>query len=137
MNEKQKKIFHRILEDNNIKGSPIQFIQRRNLNEFKYFEIERINPTHRIKLYGVYKNNNKKKDVTKRLIEAGEIIIGFTTITANMQLLQQYSDLIFLTLTMYIFNCYLFYFFGNFKIWGKQIDNLIKRIYETINPTTT
>jgi hypothetical protein len=130
MNKEQKKIFDRILEDHQIKGENIQFIQHRNLNEFKYFQIERINPTHRIKLYGILKNNNKKKDVTKRLIDAGEIIIGMVTITANMQILTQYSDLLFLIFSMYILNCFLFYYFGRFKIWGvKKITSILYPLY--------
>jgi hypothetical protein len=118
MDSKQKRIFKNILLENELPtNKKIRFKQYRNLKEFKYFQIERINPTHIIQLYGVLKNNNVKKKTSKTLINAGEIIIGMTTIAINMQILLLYTDLILLILSMYIINCFLFYWFGRFKPW--------------------
>lgn len=134
--KKQRKIFDNLLEHYDIKGEKIVFIQHRNLKEFRFFRIERINPTHRIKLYGILKDGNKKKEVSKQLIEAGEIIIGLTTITLNLQILSMYLDTIMLVLSMYFLNCILFYHFGKFKIWGKHIDQLLNYTYEKIKKPT-
>lgn len=129
MNKNNKKILNDLLDYYGLKGD-ITFIQHRNLKEFRHFKIERINPNHRIKLYGILKDSNKKKEVSKQLIEAGEILIGVTTITANLQILIQYSDLILLILSCYILNCFLFYFFGRFKLWGiKKLEYLLSPLY--------
>ena len=74
MDYKQKKIFNKILEKFKL-SSKNKFIQHRNLKEFKYFEIERINPNHRIFLYGRLKKQYAKHKGSLHLIKVGEIII--------------------------------------------------------------
>lgn len=123
MDKKQDKIFQNILEKNELPHKNITFKQYRNLREFKYFQIEKINPNHIIKLYGTLKNKNKKRDTSKNLITVGEIIIGFTTIGLNLKIITIYSDQLLLILSIYIINCFLFYWFGRMKPWLKIFDN--------------
>jgi hypothetical protein len=139
MDKKQDKILNDILEKNELPHKNIKFKQYRNLREFKYFQIERINPNHIIKLYGTLKNKHKKRETSRNLITVGEIIIGATTLSLNIQILFIYTDIILLTLSMYIINCFLFYWFGRFKPWLKIFDKwfnygktLIKK--DNINP---
>jgi hypothetical protein len=75
MDFRQKRIFKTICEHNNIKGEHIIFKQFRNLKEFKFFKIERINPNHRIKLYGQPKGKHIKDGHYNKFINVGEILI--------------------------------------------------------------
>ena len=74
MDDKQKHIFRRILDKNSLPHENV-FMQYRNLKEFKSFFIERINPTHRIELYGRLKRSNVKDNNFNKAIKAGEILI--------------------------------------------------------------
>lgn len=130
MNSKQHTILRKILEKYELpQENKIIFKQHRNLNEFRYFSIEKINPNHRIRLYGTLKKNNKKNKTTRSLINVGEILIGFTTILLNLKILSIYSDIILLYLSSYIICAFFFYFFGGIKIWTKNIDIIIQKIY--------
>jgi hypothetical protein len=124
MDKKQTLILDKILDKNDL-PDPIKFKQYRNLNEFKYFVIEKINPNHRIFLYGILKNNNKKKDTSKSFIKAGEIIIVITSFFGNVSLFYDNIDLISLVFSMFCLNCFMFYFFGNFNILKilKEVKN--------------
>jgi len=117
MDYRQQHIFNNILEKNHIKNENIKFKQYRNLKEFKYFIIERVNPNHKIKIYGVLKNNDKKKNNSKHFINVGEITIGIITIYCNLKILADNIDFICLLFCMYFLNCFLFYWFGKLKIW--------------------
>ena len=81
MDYKQQHIFRRILDKNSLPHENV-FIQHRNLKEFKSFFIERINPNHRIELYGRLKRSNVKDHNFNKAIKAGEILIcmGFLMI---------------------------------------------------------
>jgi hypothetical protein len=126
MDIKQIRIFDKLLEKYKLKSDKIVFIQHRNLKEFRYFKIERINPTHRIILYGSLKNSNKKKGTARELIKVGEILLSVTGIGLNLNILYIYSDFILLCLSMYIINVMFFYIFGNINLIG----GLIKRLQE-------
>ena len=87
MDNKQKRIFNRILEKNNLPRDNT-FIQHRNLKEFKSFFIERVNPTHRIFLYGRPKKKYVYDCHYDKSIKAGEILLcmglGFIVDTSFM-----------------------------------------------------
>ena len=87
MDNKQKHIFRQILDKNSLPHENV-FIQHRNLKEFKSFFVERINPTHRIELYGRLKRNNVKDRNFNKAIKAGEILIcmGFLMISNTWML---------------------------------------------------
>ena len=76
MDYKQNKIFKDILEKYSLPDTA-KLIQYRNLKEFKYFDIERINPNHIIELYGKMKNYY----VNKNRIHVGRIIIPYICLT--------------------------------------------------------
>lgn len=76
MDYKQKKIFKNICDKYNLKGNKIVLVQHRNLKEFRHFIIERINPNHKIKLYGLFKKKYVKSGCNNRIINVGEIIIS-------------------------------------------------------------
>jgi hypothetical protein len=115
MNQKQVTILNNILEIFEL-PKPKTFVQHRNLNEFKYFKIERINPNHRIHLYGILKNNNKKKETTKALIKVGELLFISGCLLSNFQIIYENSNLIMLIFSMFFMNCFIFYLFGNINI---------------------
>ena len=116
MDKKQVKIFHEILDKFKLPYKNIIFIQHRNLKEFKYFNIERINPTHRIILYGSLKNNNKKKETTKQLLKVGEIIIGIFTFFIQINMVIQYINLITIIFSMYLISGLFFILFDNLTL---------------------
>ncbi len=75
MDYKQKQILKNIYDDNDISGEKIVFKQYRNLKEFRYFLLERINPTHKITLYGRLKHKYVKDNHYNKFINVGEIFI--------------------------------------------------------------
>jgi hypothetical protein len=84
MDYKQKKIYHNICKNNNI---PIdsKFKQFRNLLEFRFFRVERVNPNHHIIIYGKLKHKQVKDNYYNKYIRVGEIFItsGFIFYTLN------------------------------------------------------
>lgn len=128
MDKKQNTILDKILDANNL-PDPSIFIQHRNLNEFKYFKIEKINPTHRIILYGSLKNGNKKKETSKSLIKAGEIIIVIGAIGIDFKLLYSNINLVSLVFSMFSLNVFLFYVFGNVNILRRAYDSWNRRFH--------
>ena len=116
MDKKQYTIFLQILDKFNLHSNKIKFIQHRNLKEFKYFEIEKINPNHKIKLYGRLKNNTNKHHKSKKLIDVGEIIIGFNTLFLSINILFKNIDLICIILNMYFINVLFFYLFAKINL---------------------
>lgn len=128
MDKKQTTILDKVLDDNKL-PDPTIFIQHRNLREFKYFKIEKINPTHRIILYGSLKNGNKKKHTSKSMIKAGEIIIVISSILVDFKLFYANIDFISLLFAMFSLNVFLFYIFGNVNILSEFYDSWNRRIY--------
>jgi len=125
MDRKQHTIYLQILDKFNLHGDKIQFIQHRNLREFKYFDIERLNPNHKIKLFGRLKNNVSPHNKSKKMIEVGEIIIGLNTICLSFNIILQNIDIICLILNMYFINVVFFYIFGKINImrWPKLLTH--------------
>lgn len=74
MDKKQQQIFYRLCDNFKLYGKKT-FIQYRNLSEFKHFEIEKINPDHRIKLYGILRREKVKDRRYNKLVNVGEILI--------------------------------------------------------------
>lgn len=128
MDKKQSSIFYSILDKFRLPHRNIIFIQHRNLNEFKYFTIEKINPTHRIILYGTLKNNNKKKDISRTYIKVGEIIIGMNTLFLNIKIILNNPDIICISLCMFFINCLFFYLFMDVNILRYISNEFIKKI---------
>ena len=128
MDRKQTLILDKVLDKYELPDYTT-FKQYRNLKEFKYFVIEKINPTHRIFLYGVLKNNNKKKDTSKSFIKAGEIIIVISSLSCNMQMFYENINLISLIFSMFCLNSFLFYIFGNLNIIRGIYDYRNRRFY--------
>lgn len=82
MDKKQSKIWSEIKEKFGF-DDKAKLIQYRNLREFRYFTIERINPNHIIELYGKLKNGNPKKEVCLN-IHVGKIIIPYMSLIIFM-----------------------------------------------------
>jgi hypothetical protein len=75
MDIKQKQIFNRICDKYELPHNN-KFIQHRNLKEFRYFFIERINPNHRILLFGKFKKSmSKSNHFPNKIIKVGEIFL--------------------------------------------------------------
>lgn len=128
MDRKQILIYDKIIEENFL-IKPKLFIQHRNLKEFKYFIIEKINPTHRLFVYGVLKNNNKKKEISKHYIKVGEIILITTGIFGNIHLFYENLDFISIVFSMFSLNIFMFYLFGNINILRSLYDNWNRRFF--------
>lgn len=124
MNNKEISIYEKILDKFDLEN-PKTFIQHRNLNEFKNFQIERVNPTHRIILYGMLKNNSIKRNVSKTLIKVGEILLISGALLCDFNLILSNIDLIALIFSMFFLYCFLFYLFGN--------TNILRGIYDYRN----
>ena len=132
MDKKQTKIFNDILDKFKLKHQNISFIQHRNLKEFKYFNIEKVNPTHRIILYGSLKNNNKKKETTKSLLKVGEIIIGMFTFFININIVIQYINLITLLISIYSISGLFFVLFGELTLKEVFLFHQIKLFVKNV-----
>jgi len=79
MDKKQATIFKNLCERFNILfGSKCVFIQHRNLNEFRNFSIERINPNHKILLYGRLKRKHIHDGCTNKIIRVGEFLLSYS-----------------------------------------------------------
>jgi hypothetical protein len=74
MNKQQVKIYDKILDKYDLPYDNT-FIQHRNLKEFRYFFIERINPNHRILLFGKFKKDYVRNKDKNRIIKVGEILL--------------------------------------------------------------
>jgi len=107
----------------------IKFIQFRNLREFKYFTIERINPTHRIILFGKLKNNKCKNHVPKGFIKVGEIIIPCITLFFNLQLIVDYINIICLFFNLFFVFNILFYYSINLNFLKVLYVNWNRRFF--------
>ena len=82
MDKKQLHILNNIYKKFNLKGNK-KFIQHRNLKEFRYFFIEKINPNHKIILYGKLRKQYVNDKCHNRIINVGEIIIYSCLITLD------------------------------------------------------
>jgi len=127
MDKKQTKILLNIYENFAISKNA-HFIQHRNLKEFKYFNIEKINPTHKIFVYGSLKNNHQKKETSRSLIKVGEIIISSVFTLFNFHLFLVHFNFICLIFSMFFLSCFLFYWFGNYNILRGIYDYWNRRI---------
>lgn len=121
MNHKQFVVLMNIFEKFDIPKNA-HFIQHRNLNEFRYFKIEKINPTHRIFLYGNLKKSNHKFQTSRNLIKVGEIIISSVYALFNFSLLINNFNFICMIFSLFFVSCWLFYWFGN--------RNILKGLYD-------
>jgi hypothetical protein len=77
MDNKQNVIFAKICDKFKLPYKNT-FIQHRNLKEFRYFFIERVNPTHRILLYGKLKKNYINDNYPNKIIKVGEILLSYS-----------------------------------------------------------
>lgn len=101
----------------------------RNTKEFKYFQLERINPNHKILLWGILKKKYRKTKFTSRVL-AGRIQIPliafiFSTIYIDVNL-----TILILNVLCSILCAYCLFIFPVFGL-NKSI-NFIQKIY-TIN----
>lgn len=87
LDKKQNYIFHKILSKFKLPHNNIKFIQHRNLNEFRYFMIERINPNHVIQVYGKLKRPYLKDNHPNKIIKVGEILLSLSLPLTNNTIL--------------------------------------------------
>lgn len=102
MDYQQQRILNTIYNRYKIKGNKIVFKQYRNLKEFTFFNIERTNPNHIIKLYGKPKRKNIKDGHYNKLINVGEILIY------SMMLLFIRTDIFLFWLSCFILGLFCF-----------------------------
>jgi hypothetical protein len=133
MDNKQQFIFQKIC--NKFKFPyDCKFIQHRNLKEFRYFIIERINPTHRIFLYGKLKKGQDKNSYPNRIIKVGEIWLCYASmiIPIHNPLFVFYMNMI---TAMILFNILYYHCMqDNFGEWFKSLLES-KEISEVAKPS--
>lgn len=123
MDYTQIKIFRNICDKFKLPyGKKSRFMQHRNLNEFRYFLIERINPNHRILLYGKLKKSYDKNNNPNRIIKVGEILLTYSLLFFKPNSLILNLELNFLT------SMILFYILYNWCI-KNNFGELIKNAY--------
>jgi hypothetical protein len=84
MDNKQLSIFKRICDRFRLPYD-CKFLQNRNLLEFKYFTIERINPNHHIILYGKLKHKKVIDNNYNKLIKVGELFLSYAFLFLPMR----------------------------------------------------
>lgn len=128
MDKKQNRILNDIKEKF---GFPekINFIQYRNLKEFKYFSIERINPNHKIILFGKLKKHRYKNNYPKGLVKVGEIIIPCITLFLNFNMIIEYINIICLMFNLFFFSSIIFYICNDINIWRVIYVNWYRRFF--------
>lgn len=126
MDKKQRRIFDKILKKNNL-SNKASLIQYRNLKEFRYFTIERINPNHVIELYGKLKNGNPKKDVCLN-VHVGRIIIPYIGIISflNIAMPIQAINFILLLCCLSTISLSIYYFLASVNVLRLCYSNVIK-----------
>lgn len=114
MDYKQSKILQNIYTYFHFKNKKKIFIQHRNLKEFRFFHIEKVNPTHRIILYGQLKRHLVKDKQYNKFIKAGEIILYSSTlfITPNLVIIN-------LTIGIIVYSLFDIMFLHPIKIFKK------------------
>lgn len=128
MDSKDSFVINKILEGNNLPSCKT-FVKHRNLKEFKFFLIERMNPNHRVFVYGVLKNNNKKKKTSRYFIKVGELLFILGSLMVNFDVFQRNVDVICLLFSLFFLNCFLFYLFCNINILRGLYDYWYRGIH--------
>ena len=105
MDYKQHKILDNIYKHFHITGKKKTFVQHRNLKEFRFFSIERLNPNHRIRLYGQLKRSQVKDGHHNTFINVGEIIISISLL---MFVYNPFFLDLLISIAFYIFLIHLF-----------------------------
>jgi hypothetical protein len=116
MDRKQMSIFHNICDKFKLPYAN-KFIQHRNLKEFRYFFIERVNPTHRILLYGKLKKSYDNCKQPNRIIKVGEIILSGSLICLDSHSLFFQFLLYFLSFYLQTFIFYNYFFKINLGVY--------------------
>lgn len=125
MDKKQNRIWHEILTKFNL-SDKAKLIQYRNLREFRYFTIDRINPNHIIELYGKLKNGNPKRDVCLN-VHVGKIIIPYMSLILFMYSYSTVEFINFFVLIMSLMTIAISLFYVCNSI------NILKVLYDCIN----
>lgn len=126
MDKTQRKIFEKILLKNHI-SKKASLMQYRNLKEFRYFSIEKINPNHIIELYGKLKNGNPKKDVCLN-VHVGRIIIPYIGIISFLNIVMpiQAINFILLLCCLSTISLSIYYFLASVNVLRLCYSNVIK-----------
>lgn len=133
MDNKQSLIFEKICRKFKFPYD-CKFIQHRNLKEFRYFMIERINPTHRIFLYGKLKKSYDTNKQPNRILKVGEIWLcyAFVLIPVSNPFFMAYTNII---TGMILFDLlYNHCINDNFGSWFKSLLGL-KEISVQVKPS--
>lgn len=127
MDKTQRKIFEKILLKNHL-SKKASLIQYRNLKEFRYFTIERINPNHIIELYGKLKNGNPKKDVCLN-VHVGRIIIPYISIIYFLNIVMpiQAINFILLLCCLSTISLSIYYFLASINVLRLCYDHINRR----------
>lgn len=127
MDKTQRKIFEKILLKNHL-SKKASLIQYRNLKEFRYFTIERINPNHIIELYGKLKNGNPKKDVCLN-VHVGRIIIPYISIIYFLNIVMpiQAINFILLLCCLSTISLSIYYFLASINVLRLCYDYINRR----------
>lgn len=127
MDKTQRKIFEKILLKNHI-SKKASLMQYRNLKEFSYFTIERINPNHIIELYGKLKNGNPKKDVCLN-VHVGRIIIPYIGIISFLNIVMpiQAINFILLLCCLSTISLSIYYFLASVNVLRLCYDYINRR----------
>ncbi len=127
MDRQQRKIFEKILSKNHLSNKAM-LIQYRNLKEFRYFSIEKINPNHIIELYGKLKNSNPKKEVCLN-VHVGRIIIPYISIVSFLNFVMpiQAINFILLLCCMLLISICIYHLFTSINVMRLLYDCFNRR----------
>jgi hypothetical protein len=125
MDKKQTRIWDKIREETGIPDNA-KLIQFRNLREFRYFSIERINPNHIIELYGKLKNGNIKRDVCLN-VHVGRIIIPYISIVFFLYAVSPIQLINIMVLISSIMLCATFILYGSVNVMRLFYDCFNRR----------
>lgn len=120
MDNKQLLIFTKICNKFRLPYS-CKFIQHRNLKEFRYFMIERINPNHRIFLYGKLKKSYDTNKQPNRILKVGEIWLCYASLVIPIH---NAFFLFYMNMVTAMILFHILYFHciqDNFGVWFKSL----------------
>jgi hypothetical protein len=120
MDNKQSLIFEKICRKFRFPYD-CKFIQHRNLKEFRYFMIERINPTHRIFLYGKLKKSYDTNHSPNRILKVGEIWLCYASLVIPIHNAFFLFYMNMITAMMLFHILYYHCIQDNFGVWFKSL----------------
>lgn len=131
MDYKQEKIFNNLKDRYGLTNKKLCFRQHRNLKEFRFFKLERINPNHRMILWGNLKRKLVHDRQYNKMINVGEITVFGLLLLFDFNIFMYWLYLFSLTLYVYdliifntpkeVINFYVNWYRGRCRKWQNSL----------------